>query len=87
MTTIKTTALSTAEGTLKPTATYAEAYATLSAIAERLRATGSTAGIDRLAADLRAARAAHAVCRDRLAAIRAEIDLEVAAAQTDGAVA
>ena len=72
------------EITLQPTASYAEAYAVLSGIAERLRATGATANIDRLAADLRAARAAHAVCRDRLAAIRREIDVEVAAAQADG---
>ena len=70
--------------TLPPTASYAEAYAVLSGIAERLRVTGSTANIDRLAADLRTARAAHAVCRDRLAAIRREIDVEVAAAQAEG---
>ncbi|MDX7952943.1 hypothetical protein P7D22_17400 [Lichenihabitans sp. Uapishka_5] len=88
MTPSKTTTLPQAADTiLKATATYAEAYATLSSIAERLRATGSTASIDRLAADLRAARSAHAVCRDRLAAIRAEIDQEVAAAQVDEAVA
>lgn len=77
----------TTDTALKPTATYAEAYAVLSGIAERLRATGSTASIDRLAADLRTARAAHAVCRDRLAAIRREIDQEVAAAQADEATA
>ncbi|MCW6512988.1 hypothetical protein [Lichenifustis flavocetrariae] len=68
---------------LAPTATYAEAYATLAAIAERLRSTGTTATIDTLASDLREARAAHAVCRDRLAAIRREIDAEITAVRAD----
>ena len=61
------------------TATYAEAYAQLNAIAERLR-TGTAASVDTLVEDVRAARRAHAVCRDRLAAVRAEIDVEIAAA-------
>ena len=79
-----TTMPNPADVTLLPSASYAEAHAVLSGTAERLRTTGATANIDRLAADLRAARSAHAICRDRLGAIRREIDVEVAAAQADG---
>ena len=74
-----------AEGTpprLLRTATYAEAYAKLSAIAERLKGAGS-ADIDTLAREVREARAAHAVCRARLDAVRAEIEAELAGSAGD----
>lgn len=60
--------------------TYASAYARLTAIAERLKAAASAATVDTLVDDLRAARAAYAVCKDRLDNIRREVDLEVEAA-------
>ena len=69
------------------TASYAGAYAQLAAIAERLKTAGTATSIDTLVQDVRAARTAHAVCRDRLAAVRAEIDAELALAdQSDMAI-
>ena len=69
---------------VEPTSTYAAAYAELAEIVERLRGNGSTS-IDSLVDSVRRARAAHGVCRARLAAVRAEIDAEIAAAeQGDG---
>ena len=62
------------------TETYASAYARLAAIAEKLRGTGATANLDSIVDDLRAARAAHAICKARLDAIRREVDAEVEAA-------
>ena len=67
-----------AAGPLLPTATYAEAYARLSAIADRLRGSGGAADVDTLAQDIREARAAHAVCRSRLEAVREQIEAELA---------
>ena len=70
-----------------PTATYADAYARLARLAEKLKGNGvATASIDSLVDDVRAARAAHAQCRERLAAIRAEIDAEIAAAEAADAL-
>ena len=66
---------------LEPTASYATAYANLTAIAERLKGAGTAVSIDTLVQDVRAARMAHAVCRDRLAAVRAEVDAELALAE------
>lgn len=65
------------------TETYAGAYARLNAIAERLKSAGAATGIDTLADDVRAARAAYATCARRLAAVRAEIDAELAAAAAE----
>ena len=62
------------------TDTYASAYAKLSAIAERLKGAGATADLDSLVRDLREARAAHDFCKNRLDAIRREVDAEVEAA-------
>ena len=81
MTTKTTTTTATAA---KPAISYAAAYATLAAIADRLKGAGTAAGIDTLAEDVRAARLAYAACRGRLDAIRAEIDAELAAG-ADGA--
>ena len=64
--------------TLPPTATYAAAYAKLAAIAEKLRATGGAATIDTLVDDIRAARAAHAVCKTRIQEVMKEFEAEVA---------
>ncbi|MDX7953468.1 hypothetical protein P7D22_20085 [Lichenihabitans sp. Uapishka_5] len=61
---------------LPATATYAEAYAKLAAIAAKLKAPVAATSIDTLAQDVRDARAAHAICKSRLAAIRGEIENE-----------
>lgn len=63
------------------TDSYAASYATLSAIAERLRNPGTAATVDSLVADVRAARAAYAACKSRLDAVRQEIDAEITAAE------
>lgn len=63
------------------TKTYAAAYAELSSIADKLRIGGQAAGVDEIVDLLKAARAAHAICRDRLAAIRREVDLELEATE------
>ena len=76
--TIKTTTATITTATIKPIVTYAAAYAALSAVAERLKAAGTAASIDTLAEDVRAARYNYELCRGRLAAIRAEIDAEIA---------
>ena len=68
------------------TITYAAAYAKLSAIAEKLRATGSAATVDTLVDDIRAARAAHAICKSRIAAVMKEFEAEVAGVEEDEAV-
>ena len=68
---------------LTPTLTYAAAYAKLAAIAERLRATGSAASIDTLVDDTREARSLHAICRDRIDAVRREFDAEMAGVAPD----
>ncbi|MCG7392651.1 exodeoxyribonuclease VII small subunit [Microvirga sp. ACRRW] len=62
----------------KPTTSrlYAEHYAKLREIAERLR-TGGPDDVDRLVEDFRTAMAAYDVCKVRLDAIRAEIDSEL----------
>ena len=62
------------------TETYAAAYGRLAAIAEKLRTAGAAASVDDLVSDLRSARAAYAVCKTRLDAIRREVDAEVEAA-------
>ena len=72
--------------TAKPVTSYAIAYAQLAAIGERLKGASTAASIDTLAEDVRAARQAHAACRARLAAIRTEIDAELAS-DGGGAVA
>lgn len=64
------------------TGTYAAAYAQLAGIADKLRAS-TTPAVDSLVEDLRAARAAYGVCRDRLAAVRAEIEAEIAVTETE----
>ena len=71
-----------AAGAPAATETYAAAYARLAAIAERLRAGGAATSVDTLVEDVRAARAAYELCRNRLDAVRREIDAEVAAADT-----
>ena len=74
--TIKT--LPTSTTTAKPTVTYAAAYATLASIAERLKGAGTAASLDTLASDVSEARKCYQGARDRLDAIRAEIDAELA---------
>ena len=69
----------TTSGGPAATESYAASYAKLAAIAERLRAGGAAVSVDALVEDVRAARAAHEVCRARLDAVRREIDAEVAA--------
>ena len=64
------------------TDTYAAAYGRLSQIAERLKANTATS-VDGLVADVREARAAYAVCKERLDAVKREIDVELAAAQAE----
>ncbi len=61
------------------TETYSGAYARLSTIAERLKNNTAATTVDSLVADVRAAREAYALCRARLDAVRAEIDIEIAA--------
>ena len=61
------------------TETYAAAYARLTAIAERLKGAGATSDLESVVRDLRDARAAHAFCKNRLDAIRREVDAEVEA--------
>lgn len=68
---------------LTPTLTYAAAYARLAAIAERLRATGSAASIDTLIDDIRQARSLHAICGDRIDAVRREFEAEVTGVAPD----
>ena len=68
-----------------PTATYAAAYARLTAIAQKLRTPASATTVDGLAADVRAARDAYAICRARLDAIRREVDEAIGPAE-DAAV-
>lgn len=55
---------------------YAENYAVLHEVAERLR-NGGPEDIDGLVADFRRAMQAYKVCHDRLETIRREIDAEV----------
>jgi exonuclease VII small subunit len=55
---------------------YAENYAILHDVAERLRS-GGPDDIDSLVADFRRAMQAYGVCRDRLESIRREIDADV----------
>lgn len=64
------------------TKTYAAAYAELSAIADKLRIGGQAATVDEIVDLLKAARAAHAVCRARLDTIRREVDAELEAAES-----
>jgi len=59
----------------KPTATYADAYATLHDIAEKLRHAGPD-DLDTLIQDYRHAMAAYRICADRIALIRQELDIE-----------
>jgi hypothetical protein len=54
---------------------YAENYAMLKAIADRFRA-GGPADIDTLVESFRTAQGAYDACRDRLDAIRTELDQE-----------
>ncbi len=70
----------------KPTVTYAAAYATLAAVAERLKANGSASTIDTLAQDVAAAKIAYSNCKLRLAEIRAEIDAELATSDEGAAL-
>lgn len=84
MTTTTATKTTTATDTMKPVS-YAAAYAALSAVAERLKGAGTAASLDTLAEDVRTARYNYEVCRSRLAAIRAEIDAELAPG-TEGAL-
>ena len=76
MTTKTTTATATAS--IKPATSYAAAYGQLAAIAERLKGAGTSATIDTLAEDVAAARRAFSLAKERLDAIRAEIDAELA---------
>ncbi len=71
----------TTPATKQPAATAA--YARLSEIAARLRGPGSAASIGTLAPDIAAARQAYAACLGWLAAVRAEIDHEIAAVEAD----
>ena len=72
--------------TLKPTDTYAAAYATLASIAERLKGPGTAASLDTLASDVSEARRCYQNARDRLDAIRIEIDAELASNSGSGNV-
>ncbi len=63
------------------TETYAAAYAALTQIADKLRTGGQAAGVDEIVDLLKAARAAHAICRERLDAVRREVDVELEAAE------
>ena len=65
----------------KTATTYAAAYATLATIAEKLKANGNASTIDTLAQDVAAAKVAYSNCKLRLAAIRAEIEAELAASE------
>ena len=71
----------TKPGPTPSTGSYAANYATLTAIAERLRNPGTATTVDSLVADVKAARAAHTACKSRLDAIRREIDSEISAAE------
>lgn len=71
---------STANPIPATTETYASAYARLASIAEKLKAPGATANIDNIVEDLRNARLAYRVCKERLDLIRREVDLEIEAA-------
>ncbi len=62
------------------TETYASAYARLSQIADRLKTAGTSANVDSIVEDLRAARLAYATCKSRLESIRREVEAEVEAA-------
>ena len=73
-----TKTLTTTAITAKPAVTYATAYATLASIAERLKGPGTSASLDTLASDVSEARKCYQEARDRLDAIRAEIDAELA---------
>jgi exonuclease VII small subunit len=64
------------------TDTYSAAYARLAAIAERLKNNTAATTVDSLVEDVRAAREAYALCRARLDAVRREIDVEIAAAES-----
>ena len=66
--------------TPEPTGTYASAYARFASIAERLKTAGAATSVDTLVEDVRAVRAAHALCRARLAGVRAEIEAELTSA-------
>ena len=57
--------------------TYAENYATLKRIANRFRV-GGPGDIDSLVESFREARGAYTACRERLIAIKDEIDAEIA---------
>ena len=67
---------------LPTTETYAAAYGRLNQIAERLKASAVTS-VDSLVADVKEARAAYAICKARLDAVKCEIDVELAAAQAE----
>lgn len=69
------------------TDTYTQAQAALAAIAERLRTASPTTGVDTLLADVRTARRLHGQLKDRLEAVRREIEAEVAATDADPAAA
>ncbi len=63
---------------LQPTTTYAAAYAKVAAMAEKLRASGSATTVDTHIDDIRAARAAHSMCKSRLETVMKQFDAEVA---------
>jgi exodeoxyribonuclease VII small subunit len=63
---------------------YAEAYDTLQEVAEKLRHAGP-ADIDDLVESYRRAMAAYNVCAERLALIRAELEIEIDPASPTGA--
>jgi exonuclease VII small subunit len=65
---------SSTEGNMETS--YAENYAILKGIAEKLRNAGP-ANIDTLIEDFRRARTAYGFCRERLDAIRDEIEAEI----------
>jgi hypothetical protein len=56
---------------------YAKHYGILRSISERLRV-GGTADVDTLLEDSRSAMEAYEICRDRLDAIRAELNTQIA---------
>jgi len=58
------------------TGLYAKHYATLQAIAERLRSSGP-ADIDTLLEDTRRAMESYEICRTRLDAVRTELNAQV----------
>ena len=68
----------TTKTTTQSATSYAEAYAALADVAQRLKGPSTAASLDTLAQDVALARRMFGIARSRLDAIRAEIDAELA---------